>query len=123
MLPFESTRSGTSKRSSRGISGSPRWDENAPNVQAFIERYRKRWNREPDLYGPYFYDAVKMYAAAIDKVGTDGTAIRDYLVGLKDFPSAMGGRFGMGPDRQTVMAINLWRVKGGELTKILPGQK
>src|SRR5262245_4984815 len=48
------------------ISGSPRWDETSPQVQAFIERYRKKYAKDPDLYGPYFYDAVRLFAAAIE---------------------------------------------------------
>ena len=27
------------------------------------EEDKKRWNKEPDLYGPYFYDAVRLFAA------------------------------------------------------------
>jgi hypothetical protein len=38
-------------------------------VQAYLERYRKKYNRESDLYGPYFYDAVKLYAEAIRRGG------------------------------------------------------
>ncbi len=101
----------------------PNVDVTDPKGKDFSTRFKAKHGRNPNYLQGTLYDMVAMYAAAIEKVGTDGTAIRDYLVGLKDFPSAMGGRFGMGPDRQTVMAINLWRVKGGELMKILPGQK
>ena len=52
------------------ISGSPSWDDQRAQVQAYLERYRKKYNRESDLYGPYFYDAVKLYAEAISAAAT-----------------------------------------------------
>jgi len=86
------------------ISGSPRWDDASPKVQAFIERYRKRFNKEPDLYGPYFYDAVKMYAAAISKGGDSPEGIRLALKGLKDYPG-INGVMNFGPDNVVLLPL------------------
>ncbi len=72
------------------ISGSPRWDDNAPQVKAFIERYKKRWNKEPDLYGPYFYDAVRLFAAAIQKGGETKEGIAKGLKALKGYQAVNG---------------------------------
>jgi branched-chain amino acid transport system substrate-binding protein len=72
------------------ISASPRWDDNAPRVKAFIAQYKKKYGKEPDLYGPYFYDAVKMYAAAIEKGGYTKEGIHKALKELKDFPGVNG---------------------------------
>jgi len=72
------------------ISGSPRWDDNAPHVKAFIERYKARYSKEPDLYGPYFYDAVRLFAAAIKKGGYSKEGIRKGLKELGDFPGVNG---------------------------------
>lgn len=99
------------------ISGSPRWDENAPNVQAFIERYRKRWNREPDLYGPYFYDAVKMYAAAIEKGGDTPAGILTALKGLKDFPG-INGVMNFGPDNVVLLPLRFVKFENGNWVPI-----
>lgn len=99
------------------ISGSPRWDENAPNVKAFIERYRKRWNREPDLYGPYFYDAVKMYAAAIEKNGDSPEAILAGLKGLKDFPG-INGVMNFGPDNVVLLPLRFVKFENGNWVPI-----
>ena len=72
------------------ISGSPRWDENSPRVQAFIKRYTAKYNHGPDLYGPYFYDAVRLFAAAIEKGGYSRDGIRKGLKELGDFPGVNG---------------------------------
>ena len=99
------------------ISGSPRWDEDAPNVKAFIERYRKRWNREPDLYGPYFYDAVKMYAAAIEQGGDTPEGIRNALKGLKDFPG-INGVMNFGPDNVVLLPLRFVKFENGNWVPI-----
>ena len=72
------------------ISGSPRWDEDAPQVKEFIARYTKRYGKTPDLYGPYFYDAVRLIAAAIKKGGYSKEGIRTGLKELGDFPGVNG---------------------------------
>lgn len=99
------------------ISGSPRWDEDAANVKAFIERYRKRWNREPDLYGPYFYDAVKMYAAAIETGGDTPEGIRNALKGLKDFPG-INGVMNFGPDNVVLLPLRFVKFENGNWVPI-----
>lgn len=99
------------------ISGSPRWDEDAPNVKAFIERYRKRWNREPDLYGPYFYDAVKMYAAAIEIGGDTPEGIRNALKGLKDFPG-INGVMNFGSDNVVLLPLRFVKFENGNWVPI-----
>ena len=72
------------------ISGSPRWDDNSPRVKEFIARYRAKYSKEPDLYGPYFYDAVRLFAAAIEKGGYSNAGIIKGLKSLKDFPGVNG---------------------------------
>jgi branched-chain amino acid transport system substrate-binding protein len=41
-----------------------------PQGRAFAERYRQRYKQEIGLYAPYFYDAVMVLAAAMQKAGT-----------------------------------------------------
>jgi branched-chain amino acid transport system substrate-binding protein len=94
------------------ISGSPRWDENSAEVKAFIERYRQKYNRDPDLYGPYFYDAVRLIAAAIDKEGDSRDGIRKGLKELKDFPG-VNGRMTFGPDNVVLLPLRFVRFENG----------
>jgi branched-chain amino acid transport system substrate-binding protein len=42
--------------------------------RAFAERYKQRYKQEIGLYAPYFYDAVMVLAAAMQKAGTSATA-------------------------------------------------
>jgi branched-chain amino acid transport system substrate-binding protein len=41
-----------------------------PQGRAFAERYRQRHRQEIGLYAPYFYDAVMVIAAAMQKAGS-----------------------------------------------------
>lgn len=99
------------------ISASPRWDENAPQVKAFIVRYKAKYGKEPDLYGPYFYDAVRMYAAAIEKGGYTKEGIRTALKGLKDFPG-VDGVMNFGPDNVVLLPLKFVRFENGEWVAI-----
>ena len=99
------------------ISGAPRWDENAANVKDFIARYNKRYGKNPDLYGPYFYDAVKLYAEAIKRGGYTKEGIQKGLKEIKDFQGVVGK---MGFDHGNVVLLPLRFVKftGGKWTLI-----
>lgn len=99
------------------ISGSPRWDDDDPKVKAFVERFRKRFGKEPDLYGPYFYDAVKMYAAAIEKGGYTNEGIRKALKELKDFPG-INGVMNFGKDNVVLLPLRFVRYENGNWVAI-----
>jgi branched-chain amino acid transport system substrate-binding protein len=99
------------------ISGSPRWDDNAPQVKSFIERYKKKYGKEPDLYGPYFYDAVRMYAAAIEKGGYTNEGIRKALKELKDFPG-VNGIMNFGKDNVVLLPLRFVRFENGNWVPI-----
>lgn len=98
-------------------------DQSDPAAKDFVARYQTRNGRAPSYLHATLYDMVMVFTAAIDKVGTDGVAIRDYVLNLKDFPTMMGGRFSMAQDRQSVLPVNLWRARGGQLAKMRPGEK
>jgi branched-chain amino acid transport system substrate-binding protein len=72
------------------ISGSPSWDPEAPQVKAYLDHYRKKYNKESDLYGPYFYDAVKLYAEAIKRGGYSKEGILKGLKEITDFQGVVG---------------------------------
>jgi len=50
-----------------------------PEVQTFVAAYRKKYNAIPDGNAALAYDATKLLAAAVTKVGPDRIKIRDYL--------------------------------------------
>jgi branched-chain amino acid transport system substrate-binding protein len=48
--------------------------ESRPGGRAFAQRYRDRYKQEIGLYAPYFYDAVMVIAAAMERAGTAAPA-------------------------------------------------
>ena len=64
----------------------------APEVQAFVKQYRARWNNEtPEGVSALAYDAVLLYADAMQRAGTtDGPKLRDALAATKNFPGVTG---------------------------------
>ena len=88
-------------------------------AQRFVAAFRARYGTTPDGNAALAYDATKLLAAAIEKVGPDRAAIREHLAGL-DAQSAYRGvtgsiRFHANGDpvgKNVVIA----RVNRGELT-------
>ena len=52
-----------------------------PQVQAFVEAYKKRTGQTPDIYAVHYYDAMNMLIAVMKKYGVDREKIRD---GMKE---------------------------------------
>jgi branched-chain amino acid transport system substrate-binding protein len=50
-----------------------------PQVQAFVEAYRKRTGETPDIYATHYYDATAMVLAIMAKYGVDREKIREGL--------------------------------------------
>jgi branched-chain amino acid transport system substrate-binding protein len=67
-------------------------ENQAPDVQSFVQRYKKRWNNEaPEGVSALGYDAMNLIAAAIERNGTtDSKMLRDAIAATKDFPGVTG---------------------------------
>jgi branched-chain amino acid transport system substrate-binding protein len=61
-----------------------------PEVRAFVAAYRKKFSAVPDGNAALAYDATKLLADAVDKVGPDRQKIRDYLAGLNALTAYRG---------------------------------
>lgn len=48
--------------------------ESRPGGKAFAQRYRERFKQDIGLYAPYFYDAVMVIAAAMERAGSTASA-------------------------------------------------
>jgi len=57
-------------------------DRGTTAAREFVRNYEQRFNERPDAWGAMTYDAIRLLARAIDEVGTDRAAIRDYLAGV-----------------------------------------
>jgi len=64
-------------------------------TREFVEAFEKKYNEKPDAWAALSYDAVGIVAEAIAEVGTDRTAIRDYVASLDSPESAYEGVTGM----------------------------
>ena len=65
-------------------------DQNSSVVQHFLKAYRAAYNEEPGIVADTSYDAVRILANCIKNGGDSGTAIRDQLTRIKNFPGAAG---------------------------------
>ncbi|MGF7161038.1 branched-chain amino acid transport system substrate-binding protein [Rhodoligotrophos appendicifer] len=72
------------------ISGSPSLNPTSPAVQKFNSEYEAKYGKKPDLYGPYFYDAVRLYASAMERGGYTKEGILKALKETKDFAGVTG---------------------------------
>ena len=90
-----------------------------PEVQAFVTAYRKKYNAIPDGNAALAYDATKVLASAVERVGADRGKIRDYLAGLSRSEGYHGvtGTIRFSDDGDPVgKTMVMTRIKGGVLT-------
>jgi branched-chain amino acid transport system substrate-binding protein len=87
-----------------------------PSSQAFVTRYRDRYQREPGVASALGYDAAKVLADAIERasVGTP-EAIRDALDATRSYP-AVTGTISMDDDGGAEKPIVVRRIERGRLT-------
>jgi ABC-type branched-subunit amino acid transport system substrate-binding protein/predicted negative regulator of RcsB-dependent stress response len=92
-------------------------DSPNPNVQDFVERYKKRFQNPPTLFAMQGYDAAKFVIEAIKKGATSGEAIRDYLTSQQDLP-ALAGPASFAQDGTLNRPLFLIQVKRGRFTQL-----
>ena len=61
-----------------------------PAVQSFVERYRARYQTEPTIFAAQAYDITRIILTALQRGITNGSALRDYLLTVRDFAGASG---------------------------------
>ena len=94
-------------------------DENAPSARGFVRAYRSQLGFHPGYPAGEFYDIIKMFAYAIDRVGYSGEVIRNAIASLRSFPTVFGGTVTMGADHYTQFSnAGLWRVHNGDLVRL-----
>ena len=64
----------------------------APEVQAFVEKYRAKYNEEPDNFATQAYDTMILIAEAIRIGGPTREGVHTALPKLKDVPSVKYGK-------------------------------
>jgi branched-chain amino acid transport system substrate-binding protein len=87
-------------------------------VRTFVAAYTRKYGTTPDGNAALAYDATKLLAQAVERVGTDRQKIRNYLAGLSDASAYRGvtGTIRFRPDGDPVgKNIVMTRVRRGEL--------
>ena len=92
-------------------------ENDAPEVRAFVQRYRARWNGEaPEGVSALGYDAMYLIAAAMERAGTtDSAKLRDAIAATKNFPGVTG-RTTIDEKRNSSKAAVMLVVKNGHTT-------
>ena len=88
-----------------------------PNVQDFVERYKKRFQSTPTLFAMQGYDAARFVIEAIKKGAASGETVRDYLTTQQDLP-ALGGPAAFAQDGTLTRPLFLIQVKRGRFTQV-----
>lgn len=98
-----------------GVFVSSAWlpDGTAAATRAFVNAYGARFGTVPDQFAAMTYDAVRLLARAIQEVGPDRRAVRDYLDGVGStepaFPGVTGDiafdENGDVPDKEVVVGV------------------
>jgi branched-chain amino acid transport system substrate-binding protein len=65
-------------------------NDSNPKVQSFIQEFKKRAKRDPNLHAACAYDSMMMLGATIKKSGFDRKAIRDVLAKTKGYQGVTG---------------------------------
>jgi branched-chain amino acid transport system substrate-binding protein len=69
-----------------------------PEVQAFVKAYQAKFKEMPSSYAALAYDATKLLAQAVSKVGADRIRIRDYLANLPEPYHGVTGAISFAPN-------------------------
>lgn len=56
----------------------------------FVDGFKKRYKKEPNVFHALAFDTLNLLALAIERGGYDGTAIRDEMLKIKDYQGASG---------------------------------
>jgi len=61
-----------------------------PATRRFVEKYKNKYQEDPDIWGAQFYDGTMLLASAIASGARTGEDISNYLSNLNDAPSSCG---------------------------------
>ncbi len=87
-------------------------------VQAFVKRFKAKYNSVPDAMAVLGYDAANIMFDAIERAkSTDGPAIRDALADTKNFPGVTGN-ITIGKDRNAIKPGVILKIENGKFKMI-----
>lgn len=88
-------------------------------IKKFVADYKAKYNKVPDQFAAQAYDALYIYASALEKAGssTDRKKLRDSLATIKDF-QGVTGKFSFDDKRNPLMDATVLIVKDGQFTEL-----
>jgi branched-chain amino acid transport system substrate-binding protein len=97
-------------------------DDPRPEVQSFVEKYKKLYGEEPDALASLAYDAAFVLLSAIEKAGSlKGADIRDALKNIQI--SGVTGNISFDAERNPIKSAVILQIKDGKqqyLTTVNP---
>jgi branched-chain amino acid transport system substrate-binding protein len=90
------------------------YEDPRPEVKAFVDAYRARYNTLPDAIAALAYDAMKVLADSIKRAGaTDGQKLRDAIAQTKNFPGVTGA-ISINQERNAVKPATVFELQSGK---------
>jgi branched-chain amino acid transport system substrate-binding protein len=91
-------------------------EEDRPEVQAFVSKYKEKFGEIPDGLAALGYDAAKVLFEAMDRAATlDGKDLRDQIAATKDF-KGVTGTFSIDENRDAEKSAVILVYKDGKPT-------
>lgn len=82
-------------------------------VDTFVQNYRSKYSEEPDIFAALSYDALRIYAEAFKRGGTDVESTKKALYGIKEFVGVVG-KTSFDENGDVIKPIGIKMVKGGK---------
>jgi branched-chain amino acid transport system substrate-binding protein len=83
--------------------------EQSPAGQAWYNKYKERYQSEPEFYAPYAYESMRVALAAIDQCVSSGTVtracVRDEVFSTRDFQGILGMPWSFDADGDTTLNL------------------
>jgi branched-chain amino acid transport system substrate-binding protein len=87
------------------------YEDPRPEVKAFVDAYRGRFNEVPDAIAALAYDAMKVLADSIKRAGsTQGQKLRDAIAQTKNYPGVTG-TISINQDRNAVKPATVFELQ------------
>ena len=88
-----------------------------PRIREFVNRYRGRFQEDPDVFSALAFDSGRMILQAIQNGADSGSSLRDALERMRDFPG-VSGLTSTGPDGEMKKKLVFLTVTNGKITQI-----
>ncbi|QJW93307.1 branched-chain amino acid ABC transporter substrate-binding protein [Frigoriglobus tundricola] len=86
----------------------------------FVKKYKEKFNKDPEAYAVYGYEAAKVFLEAAKAVGRkDREAIRDAVIKTKDFDKGALGKWSFDADGDTTLQeLTISKIENGKFKPV-----